>query len=58
MADIDVVKKRTTIWPWIILALVLGVVLFLLFGTDPAGSPTAGTSPVLDGAHGVAAMIA
>jgi hypothetical protein len=33
MADIDVVPKRgTSVWLWIIVAIVLAVILFALFG--------------------------
>jgi Na+/H+ antiporter NhaC len=43
MADIDVVKKSSHTWLWIVVALVIVIALFFLFGT---GSET--RSGVLD----------
>ena len=38
MADIDVVKKRTSVWPWIIgiILVVIGVILAILAAPAPA----------------------
>jgi bacteriorhodopsin len=33
MADIDVVKKSSQTWLWIVVALVIVIALFFLFGT-------------------------
>ena len=42
MANIDVVKKRSNLWLWVIALVILAVVLFTLFAMRD-GSPTAGT---------------
>jgi hypothetical protein len=42
MANIDVVPKRpTSVWVWVIAAIIVAVVLFALFAMrgDPSGSP-------------------
>ena len=46
MANIPVVQKRSTMWLWIIVAIIVAVVLFALVAMR-AGSTTA-TSPVSD----------
>ena len=58
MADIDVVKKSSHTWLWIIIALVIVIALFFLFGrnTDTrtglldqkAGQPFAAAPPAAD----------
>jgi hypothetical protein len=43
MADIDVVKKRTTVWPWVIGIILLILIVWLLMsvmGGPPAASRT------------------
>jgi hypothetical protein len=45
MADIDVVKKRSNVWLWIVALAILAVVLFALFAMGD-NSPTTGTTPV------------
>jgi hypothetical protein len=47
MADIDVVKKRSNVWLWIVALAILAVVLFALFAMGD-NSPTTGTTPVSD----------
>jgi hypothetical protein len=42
MANIDVVKKRSNVWLWVIALVILAVVLFALFGMGD-GPPTGGT---------------
>jgi hypothetical protein len=46
MADIDVVKKSSNMWVWVIVALAIIVLLFMLFGR---GGTTAGASGRLGG---------
>jgi hypothetical protein len=46
MANIDVVKKRSNVWLWVIALVILAVVLFALFGMGD-GRSTGGT-PVSD----------
>jgi uncharacterized integral membrane protein len=41
MANIDVVKKRSNVWLWVIAVVILAIVLFALFGMRNA--PTGGT---------------
>jgi hypothetical protein len=45
MANIDVVKKRSNVWLWVVALAILAVVLFALFAMGDS-SPTAGTTPV------------
>jgi hypothetical protein len=45
MADIDVVKKRTSVWPWIIGIILLVIVLWLIVSMMNTGGTT-GTAPV------------
>jgi hypothetical protein len=47
MADIDVVKKRSNVWLWIVALAILAVVLFALFAMGD-NSPTTGATPVSD----------
>ena len=45
MADIDIVhKKRTSVWLWVALAIIVLAVLFLLFGMT-ADPPTVTHAP-------------
>ena len=46
MANIDVVKKRSNVWLWVIALVILAVVPFALFGMGD-GRSTCGT-PVSD----------
>ena len=46
MANIDVVKKRSNVWFWVIALIILAVVLFALFAMQN-GASTGGT-PVSD----------
>ena len=46
MADIDVVKKRTSVWPWIIGIILLVIVLWLIVSMMNGGTGTTGTAPV------------
>ena len=46
MANIDVVKKRSNVWLWVIALVILAVVPFALFGMGD-GRSTGGT-PVSD----------
>jgi hypothetical protein len=47
MADIDVVRKRrTSVWVWVIAAIILAVVLFALVAMQ--GDPATAGSPVSD----------
>ena len=47
MADIDVVpKRRTSMWVWIILAIVIVAILWIALGNRPA---TTRTGRVIDG---------
>jgi len=43
MADIDVVKKRTSVWPWVIGLLLLVLIVWVVISM-------AGTSPARTGA--------
>jgi hypothetical protein len=48
MADIDVVpKKRTNTWLWIIVAIVLALIVFSLFGAF-SGDTTSGVGQLLN----------
>ena len=52
MADIDIVKKRSSVWPWIVGLVVLALVVWLLLGmfttgTDPVTAPAV-SLPALD----------
>jgi hypothetical protein len=41
MADIDVVRKRSTsLWVWVIAAIILAVVLYAVFAMRADGTPT------------------
>lgn len=47
MADIDVVRKRSSVWPWVIGLLVLAVILWAVFGMmseRPATEPSPASS--------------
>jgi hypothetical protein len=44
MANIDVVKKRSNVWLWVIALVILAIVLFALFGMRDA--PSTGGTPV------------
>ena len=44
MANIDVVKKRSNVWLWVIALVILAVVLFALFGMGDG--PVTGGTPV------------
>jgi hypothetical protein len=58
MADIDVVKKSSNAWIWVIAAIAIVVVLFLLFGRGggSTSSPTGSLRPAPQGVEqGVAA---
>ena len=44
MANIDVVKKRSNVWLWVIALVILAVVLFALFGMGDG--PATGGTPV------------
>jgi len=46
MADIDVVKKRTSVWPWIIGIILLVIVLWLIVSMMNSGTGTTGAAPV------------
>ena len=53
MADIDVVKKGTSVWIWILLAVVLAVVLWFVLGMNRTETTTGqlhGTQPLAAGA--------
>ena len=40
MADIDVVKKRSNVWIWIIAAIVLVAIVWFVMGRDSRASAT------------------
>ena len=47
MADIDVVRKRSTVWPWVVGLLILAVILWAVFGMmseRPATEPSPASS--------------
>jgi hypothetical protein len=44
MANIDVVKKRSNVWLWVIALVILAIVLFALFGMGDG--PSTGGTPV------------
>jgi hypothetical protein len=48
MAEIDVVKKPSRTWLWVVLALVLAVVLWMMFAAGGDSAPAASLRPVLD----------
>lgn len=57
MADIDVVRKRTSIWPWIIAIAIVAIALYFLFvprhtGTNGVMGPASQlASPAVAPAH-------
>lgn len=46
MADIDVVKKRTSVWPWIIGIIVLALIVWWIAAAMTGSSTGTGTAPV------------
>lgn len=48
MADIDVVKKRSSVWPWIIGLIVLALVIWLLMGLMGTGTAPAVSLPSIE----------
>jgi hypothetical protein len=45
MADIDVVKKRSSVWPWVIGIVLLVLVLWLVASMMNSRTGTGATSP-------------
>jgi len=60
MADIDVVKKSSNAWIWVIAAIAIVVLLFVMFGRGTnTGNPTGSLRPAPIGVeHGVTAWAA
>jgi hypothetical protein len=60
MADIDIVRKRTSVWPWIIGLVVLALLAWILLGMFGApGTTTDGVAiPVIEPLAALAGSLA